>query len=536
MSPPWFATNGPVRPPRFRFCDNAVPQRAVEKSGTSPMIAQKESSFKPTFADLHLSPPLLKVLSEIGYETPSPIQAAAIPPILEGNDLIGQAQTGTGKTAAFALPLLERIEPTSKNVQVLVLTPTRELSIQVAEAFHTYARHIPDFHVVPIYGGQGMEIQLRQLKRRVHVVVGTPGRVMDHLRRGTLVLRSVSTLVLDEADEMLRMGFIEDVEWILEQAPADCQKVLFSATMPDPIRRVAHRHLHEAKEIRIKSEKATVASIRQYYWTVSGNKLDVLTRALEAQEMDAALIFVRTRTETTELAEKLEARGYACAALSGEITQNNRERIVKGLKDGKLDIVIATDVAARGIDVQRITHVINYDIPGDVESYVHRIGRTGRAGREGCAILLVSPREMGMLRVIERATRQPMERLKLPDRREVTDLRIARFTSKLMEVIEGQDLEPFHEIAESIVREKGIEPGALTAALLYLAQKDQPLHANFKEEPPAREWEDRGGHGDRSFRPRGQGRSRPPIGPNSASGKPGRGGKKASRKRPGIRA
>ena len=360
-----------------------------------------------SFADLGLSSALLKALADIGYETPSPIQAQCIPILLEGHDLIGMAQTGTGKTAAFALPLLEKIDVKISKPQALILTPTRELAIQVAEALQSYAHGLPGFHVLPIYGGQSYTIQLKQLSRGAHIIVGTPGRVMDHLERKTLNLDHLKTLVLDEADEMLRMGFIDDVEWILERTPAEHQTALFSATMPEQIRRVAQKYLVEPREIKIKSATATVAAIRQVYWQVSGmHKLDALTRILEVEEdFDAAIIFVRTKTATVELADKLSARGYAAAALNGDLNQQMRERVIEQLKSGALDIVIATDVAARGIDVPRVSHVVNYDIPYDTEAYVHRIGRTGRAGRNGNAILFVAPREVRMLRTIERATR-----------------------------------------------------------------------------------------------------------------------------------
>jgi len=357
-----------------------------------------KSATPPTFAAMNLAPPLLKAVEDVGYEQPSPIQAEAIPALLEGHDLLGQAQTGTGKTAAFALPLLSRLDLGRREPQILVLAPTRELAIQVAEAFQTYARHLKDFHVMPIYGGQSYEVQLRQLRRGVHVVVGTPGRVMDHMRSGKLKLAGLQALVLDEADEMLRMGFIDDVEWVLEQIPATRQIALFSATMPKEIRKVADRHLRDPRVIKVAQKTATAETIRQRYWQVSGlHKLDALTRILEAEPYDAMLVFVRTKTSTVELAEKLEARGHACEALNGDIAQAQRERIVERLKQGKIDILVATDVVARGLDVQRISHVINYDIPTDVEAYIHRIGRTGRAGKTGDAILFVSPREKRLL-------------------------------------------------------------------------------------------------------------------------------------------
>ncbi len=343
----------------------------------------------PSFRDLALIEPVLRALDDVGYETPSPIQGQVIPHMMQGKDVLGQAQTGTGKTAAFALPILSRIDLKKKDPQVLILAPTRELAIQVAEAFQRYAAHLKGFHVLPIYGGQDYSTQLRQLKRGAHVVVGTPGRVMDHMRKGTLTLESLSVLVLDEADEMLRMGFIDDVEWILEQTPDHRQTALFSATMPSAIRKIAQEYLNTPEQITIKVTTATAINIRQRFCQVSGaHKLDALTRILEAETFDGMIIFVRTKTATVELAEKLEARGFSASAINGDMSQALRERSIAHLKSGKLDILIATDVAARGLDVDRITHVVNYDIPYDTESYIHRIGRTGRAGRTGDAILV----------------------------------------------------------------------------------------------------------------------------------------------------
>lgn len=428
------------------------------------------------FGQLALAGPVLQALQEIGYESPSPIQAESIPPLLEGRDLFGQAQTGTGKTAAFALPLLSRLDLGMKQPQVLVLTPTRELAIQVAEAFQAYARHLKGFHVLPIYGGQSMDTQLRQLRRGVHVVIGTPGRIMDHLRRKSLVLDTLRTLVLDEADEMLRMGFIDDVEWILEHTPAERQTALFSATMPDAIRRVAQKHLRDPREVRIKSGTTTVSTTKQRYWQVSGlHKLDALTRILEVEDFDAVLIFVRTKTETVSLAEKLEARGFAAAALNGDMNQALRERTVEQLKNEKLDIVVATDVAARGLDVKRISLVFNYDIPCDSESYVHRIGRTGRAGRPGSAILFVSPREMRMLRAIEKATRQPIEAMHLPSGEAVTDRRVAQFKQQIIDVIESEDLGFLHQVVSQIENEQDLSAHEIAAAMAYLLQRERPL-------------------------------------------------------------
>ena len=381
-----------------------------------------DADIQPTFDSLGLAAPILKAVSELGYEQPSAIQAQSIPFLLEGHDLLGQAQTGTGKTAAFALPLLSRIDVANKAPQLLVLAPTRELAIQVSEAFQSYARYIPDFHVLPIYGGMSYDSQLRQLKRGAQVVVGTPGRVMDHIRRKTLVLDGLQALVLDEADEMLRMGFIDDVEWILEHTPKSRQIALFSATMPAVIRKVAQQHLNDPKEVKIQTKTSTATTIMQKYWQVSGlHKLDALTRILEMNEHDGMIIFVRTKAATVELAEKLTARGHACEALNGDISQNLRERTVDRIKNGQIDILVATDVVARGLDVDRVSHVVNYDIPYDTESYVHRIGRTGRAGRSGTAILFVGHRERRMLQQIERATRQTIERMQLPTAQDINE-------------------------------------------------------------------------------------------------------------------
>ncbi|NMG72110.1 DEAD/DEAH box helicase [Parazoarcus communis] len=430
-----------------------------------------------TFAELGLPDNLLSALTAVGYETPSPIQAACIPHLLEGRDLLGEAQTGTGKTAAFALPLLAKLDLSNGSPQVLVLTPTRELAIQVAEAFTKYAHDLKNFNVLPIYGGQSMVVQLRQLSRGAQVIVGTPGRVMDHLERGSLKLDTLKALVLDEADEMLRMGFIDDVEWILDHTPDSRQTALFSATMPNVIRDVARRHLREPEEIKIRASTATVAKIRQRYWLVRGvDKLDALTRILDAEEtFDAAIVFVRTKIATEELADKLHARGYAAAALNGDMTQGLRERVIEQLKNGSLDIVIATDVAARGIDVPRVSHVINYDIPYDTEAYVHRIGRTGRAGREGSAILFVAPRETRMLKVIERATRQPIEPIALPSREEVSNLRVSQFKQLVLDTLSSQDLGFFMDVVNSLSEENELEAHEIAAAMAFLAQRERPL-------------------------------------------------------------
>ncbi len=447
-----------------------------------------------TFDQLSLSAPILKAINGVGYEAPSPIQAESIPPLLDGRDLLGQAQTGTGKTAAFALPLLSRIDLSIKQPQILVLAPTRELAIQVAEAFQTYARHLKGFHVMPIYGGQSMGIQLQHLRRGVHVVVGTPGRVMDHLRRETLKLNKLQALVLDEADEMLKMGFIDDVDWILGHTPENRQVALFSATMPREIRKVAQRHLTDPVEIKIESKTSTVETITQRFVQVNGShKLDALTRILEVEPFDGVIIFVRTKNATTELAEKLEARGYSSAPLNGDIPQNQREKTVDRLKRKSLDIIIATDVAARGLDVKRISHVVNYDIPYDTEAYVHRIGRTGRAGKKGEAILFVSPREKRMLRSIERATRQPITEMHLPSHKDVANHRIDQFKQQITDIIESQDLKFFENVVDQYQQEHNIGGSELAAALVFLAQKDRPLQ--MKSEPiskhPRRERDDR---------------------------------------------
>ena len=457
-----------------------------------------------SFAQLALAAPILKAIDEVGYESPSPIQAAAIPPLLEGRDLLGQAQTGTGKTAAFALPLLSRLDLSLLQPQLLVLAPTRELAIQVAEAMQTYARHLKGFHVLPVYGGQSMEAQLRPLRRGVHVVVGTPGRVQDHLRRGTLKLDKLSALVLDEADEMLRMGFIDDVEQILEHTPEDKQVALFSATMPPAIQKIAQRFLRDPVEIKIAAKTTTVAAITQRYWQVTGtHKLDALTRILEAEDFDAMIVFVRTKTATVELAEKLEARGFSAAPLNGDMNQALRERTIDRLKKGALDIVVATDVAARGLDVERISHVLNYDIPYDTEPYVHRIGRTGRAGRKGTAILFVSPREKRMLRAIEQATRQPIEPMSLPTHEDISDKRVAQFKRALSETLESQELGFFEEVIEGYQQEHNVGLSEIAAALAYLLQKERPLlPERFAPEPAAPAMaRERGERAERGERP-----------------------------------
>ena len=430
----------------------------------------------PSFEDLGLGEPLVAVLRELGYEAPTPIQRRTIPALLAGRDVIGQAQTGTGKTAAFALPILERLDHRRADVQALVLTPTRELSIQVAEAVHVYARKLASVRVLPIYGGQSIQPQLKSLARGVHVVIGTPGRVMDHLRRGSLVLDHVRTFVLDEADEMLRMGFIEDVEWIMSQAPAERQTALFSATIPEEIRRIAERHLRDPLRIEIEHATRTVLTVDQRYLNVSERqKLDALTRILEAEAGAATLVFARTKTGAADLAERLAARGHSVEALHGDMSQAQREAVVRRLRAGQLEVVVATDVAARGLDVERVERVINYDVPYDPESYVHRIGRTGRAGRGGVAILFVTPREQRLLREIERFTRHRMTPMALPTLADVAARRVAVLKETIVKTIAEDNLELYLSLVEELAEEGGLEMAEIAAAAARLAHGEKPL-------------------------------------------------------------
>lgn len=461
------------------------------------------------FRDLNLPKSLLTVLDEVGYETPTPIQAQTIPHLLKGLDLLGHAPTGTGKTAAFALPLLSRIDIKKQRVQLMVLTPTRELAIQVAEALQRYASHIKGFHVLPIYGGQEYLGQLRQLKRGVHAVVGTPGRVMDHIRKGTLKLESLQALVLDEADEMLRMGFLEDVEWILEQMPAERQMALFSATMPKEIQRIARKHLREPQVIAIKTRTATADTIRQRYWLVSNlHKLDALTRILEVEPFDAMLMFVRTRIATTELAERLEARGYSAAALNGDMAQKLREQTIQRLKQGSLDILVATDVAARGLDVDRISHVINYDIPYDTEAYIHRIGRTGRAGRQGDAIMFVAPRERRMLSAIEKATRHKIEQIELPTTEMVNNKRIAKFKQSISDTLAAGELDFMQSLLEQYQLEHDVPALEIAAALAKMSIGDRSLLLDEKLTKPKKEKPARSTAESKQHKEKGEARKR----------------------------
>jgi len=447
----------------------------------------------PTFSDLNLPAPVLKALKDVGYEAPSPIQAATIPLLLEGRDVLGQAQTGTGKTAAFALPVLARIDTKQTAPQALVLAPTRELAIQVAEAFQTYATHMKNFHVLPIYGGQSYGPQLQALRRGVQVIVGTPGRVIDHIEKGSLDLSQLKTLVLDEADEMLRMGFIDDVEQILQQIPDERQIALFSATMPPAIKRIAKTYLRDPSEVTVAAKTGTAENITQRYWLVAGmQKLDALTRILEAEPFDGMIIFARTKLGTEELATKLQARGFAATAINGDMAQVQRERTIEQLKNGKIDILVATDVAARGLDVERISHVINYDVPSDPESYTHRIGRTGRAGRSGDAILFITPRERGLLKAIERATRQPVSPLTLPTVKAVNDVRIAKFKDQITATLEAGGLEQFRSLIEDYEREQNVPAVDIAAALAKLGRGDVPLLIERPDrDPKPSTWEDR---------------------------------------------
>ncbi|ASJ95551.1 MULTISPECIES: DEAD/DEAH box helicase [Shewanella] len=474
------------------------------------------SSSEKTFRELGLSEPLLRALDELGYEKPTPIQAASIDPLMEGKDILGQAQTGTGKTGAFALPLLNAIDANANTPQILVLAPTRELAVQVAEAFGSYSKFMKGLHVLPIYGGQSMHQQLNALRRGPQIVVGTPGRVMDHMRRGTLKLETLKAMVLDEADEMLKMGFIDDIEWILEHTPKQRQLALFSATMPEQIKRVANKYLQTPVHISIAASHTTVESIEQRFVQVSQhNKLEALVRVLEVENTEGIIIFVRTRNSCVELAEKLEARGYASSPLHGDMNQQARERAVDQLKRGKLDILIATDVAARGLDVERIGHVINYDIPYDTEAYVHRIGRTGRAGRTGMAILFVTHREMRMLRTIERATKSRISPMNVPSPETVTERRLSRLGEQVSNTINNESLDFMHGAVAQLCQQLEVDTEALAAALLNMVQKERPLQLppiqerqrDSRDERNSRDRSERGERGERS--PRGRRESRP---------------------------
>ncbi|ODT25531.1 MAG: ATP-dependent RNA helicase [Microbacterium sp. SCN 69-37] len=489
-------------------------QTDAESSASAPASAAPST---PGFADLGLDAAVLKALKDVGYETPSAIQAATIPPLLAGRDVLGTAQTGTGKTAAFALPILSQLDLSQKTPQALVLAPTRELALQVCEAFESYAGHLRGVHVLPVYGGQGYGQQLSALRRGVHIVVGTPGRIMDHLDKGTLDLSELRFLVLDEADEMLKMGFAEDVETILADTPAGKQVALFSATMPAQIRRLAGTYLKDAEEINVKAKTSTATNITQRYLIVSyPQKVDALTRILEVENFEGMIVFTRTKNETETLAEKLRARGYAAAAINGDVAQAQRERTVNQLKDGKLDILVATDVAARGLDVERISHVVNFDLPIDTESYVHRIGRTGRAGRSGDAISFVTPRERRMLASIEKATRQPLTEMALPSADDVNATRLTRFDDAITAALaETERIDRFRDIINHYVTHHDVPEADVAAALAVVAQGETPLLLDEDPPAPARrerfERDDRGrdrSDRDRDDRPRRDDRRR----------------------------
>ncbi|MCU1636388.1 MAG: cold-shock protein [Cryobacterium sp.] len=443
---------------------------------TAPSEADAAAATQ-TFSQLGLNDAVLKALKDVGYEIPSAIQAVTIPPLLAGRDVVGLAQTGTGKTAAFALPILSRLDVSQKSPQALVLAPTRELALQVCEAFEKYAAHLRGVHVLPVYGGQGYGVQLSALRRGVHIVVGTPGRIMDHLEKGTLDLSELKYLVLDEADEMLKMGFAEDVETILADTPKDKQVALFSATMPAQIRRISQKYLHDPEEITVKNKTTTSTNTTQRYLMVSyPQKVDALTRILEVENFEGMIVFVRTKNETETLAEKLRARGYSAAAINGDVAQVQRERTVNQLKAGKLDILVATDVAARGLDVERISHVVNYDIPIDTESYVHRIGRTGRAGRSGAAISFVTPRERHLLNAIEKATRQPLTQMQLPTVEDVNVTRLARFDDAITDALaQAERITAFRDIIGHYVEHHNVPEADVAAALAIVAQGETPL-------------------------------------------------------------
>ncbi len=476
-----------------------------------------------TFADLGIDKRVLKALSDVGYESPSPIQAATIPALLAGRHVVGLAQTGTGKTAAFAVPILSQVDLKQKTPQALVLAPTRELALQVSEAFERYAAHLPGLHVLPIYGGQGYGVQLSALRRGVHVVVGTPGRIMDHLEKGTLDLSELRFLVLDEADERLKMGFAEDVEKILSDTPDDKHVALFSATMPPQIRRIAKKYLTDAEEITVKNKTTTSANTNQRYLIVSyPQKVDALTRILEVENFEGMIVFVRTKQVTEQLAERLRARGFSAAAINGDIVQAQRERTIGQLRDAKLDILVATDVAARGLDVERISHVVNFDIPTDTESYVHRIGRTGRAGRAGDAISFITPRERHLLKAIERATRQPLTPMRLPTVEDVNETRVARFRESITEALQSDQVSFYRDLIQDYEQEHDVPAADIAAALAVLTHDERPLLMEPEKEAPPKvfdgpreksggAWDhEKGRRRDGDDRPR---RQAPPKGP-----------------------
>ena len=463
------------------------------------------TSAELTFADLQIHPSVLQAVGDVGYETPSAIQAATIPAMMAGSDVVGLAQTGTGKTAAFAIPILSKIDTASRTTQVLVLAPTRELALQVAEAFGRYGAHLPQVNVLPIYGGSSYGVQLAGLKRGAQVVVGTPGRVIDHLERGTLDLSRLDFLVLDEADEMLQMGFAEDVERILAGTPEYKQVALFSATMPPAIRKITTKYLHDPVEVTVKGKTTTAENISQRYIQVAGpRKIDALTRVLEVEPFEAMIVFVRTKQATEDVAERLRARGFSAAAINGDIPQPQRERTIAALKDGSIDILIATDVAARGLDVERISHVLNYDIPQDTESYVHRIGRTGRAGRSGAALLFVTPRERHLLKAIEKATRQKLTEAELPSVEHVNAQRVSKFRDSITDALGAPGFDLFRSMIEDYERENDV-PMADIAAALALQSRDGEQFLMVEPPPERRRRDDRPAPSERPARKPGEG-------------------------------
>ncbi|MFT3876353.1 MAG: DEAD/DEAH box helicase [Propioniciclava sp.] len=457
----------------------------AEDAATDPAdAATDDGPEQVTFDDLGLNKRILQALRDLGYERPSPIQAETIPALLDGHDLIGLAQTGTGKTAAFALPILNRLDLRQRSPQALILAPTRELALQVCEAFESYATGMKDVRLLPVYGGQGYGVQLSALARGVHVVVGTPGRIIDHLERGTLDLSQLRFLVLDEADEMLNMGFAEDVETILADTPGDKQVALFSATMPASIKRLSQQYLNRPVEVAVKGQTATAENVTHRYLIVSyPQKVEALTRLLEVENFDGMIVFVRTKHETETLAEKLRARGFSATALNGDIAQAQRERVVGQLKSGKLDILVATDVAARGLDVDRISHVVNFDIPTDVESYVHRVGRTGRAGRSGDAISFITPRERRLLGAIERATKQTLTRMEMPTADDINATRLGRFDDAITAALSSPSLELFRQVVTHYVNEYDVPELDVAASLAIVMQGDEPMLLDPTEDP-----------------------------------------------------
>ncbi len=476
---------------------------AEESPETSPAAVQEDIIDDDTFASFGLDERLVRAVRDLGYEHPSPIQAATIPPLLQGRDVVGLAQTGTGKTAAFALPILSQLDHRQKTPQALVLAPTRELALQVCEAFESYSAKMPGVRVLPVYGGQGYGVQLSALRRGVHVIVGTPGRIMDHLDKGTLDLSELRFLVLDEADEMLKMGFAEDVETILADTPADKRVALFSATMPSQIRRISKKYLNDPIEVTVKASKQTTPNITQRYLMVSyPQKVDALTRILEVENFEGMIVFVRTKNETETLAEKLRARGFSAMAINGDVVQAQRERTVGQLKSGKLDILVATDVAARGLDVERISHVVNYDIPTDTESYTHRIGRTGRAGRSGDAISFVTPRERHLLKAIEKANKNTLTQMHLPSVDDVNATRLSRFDDDITEALASEKVDFFRDVVAHYVNEYNVPEVDVAAALAVVLRGDQPLLLEPEPErrPFDRNRDDRGPRTDRGER------------------------------------